>query len=63
MIKETNFKIGDKVTDTSGYQGTIVNVSNWRGSIWYDVRFASGTAVRYPSDLILQLPKYFKLVK
>lgn len=49
-----DFKVGDKVRDSSGYTGTIVNVSAWKGSVWYDVRFPSGVAVRYRSDLTLQ---------
>lgn len=45
------FKRGDKVIDRSGYSGTVVAITEWEGSCWYDVRFFSG--VRYDSDLRL----------
>lgn len=47
------FKRGDKVIDRSGYSGTVVAITEWEGSCWYDVRFFSGVAVRYDSDLRL----------
>lgn len=52
------FKIGDLVVDRGGYRGAIVNITNWRGSRWYDVRFMDGCryvgdAVRYDADLRL----------
>ena len=43
--------VGTKVMDRSGYPGTIIVVTEWRGSRWYNVRFLSGTAVRYDDDL------------
>lgn len=45
------FTIGTKVIDRDGFAGTIVAVTEWRGSRWYDVRFAGGVAVRYDADL------------
>ena len=42
---------GTQVVDRDGFQGTIVKVTNWEGSTWFDVRFRSGVAVRYTSDL------------
>ncbi|MDE2096886.1 MAG: hypothetical protein KGL39_06525 [Patescibacteria group bacterium] len=50
----TKFRIGDKVMDRDGRQGIVKLVTEWRGSIWYDVRFEHGEAVRYASDLILR---------
>ena len=47
----TKFQIGDKVTDRDGFKGTITLVTIWEGSIWYDVRFSRGEAVRYDNDL------------
>lgn len=47
------FKIGDMVVDKGGYRGTITDVTEWRGSRWYDVRFERGAAVRYDGDLVL----------
>lgn len=45
-------KIGTKVTDLDGRNGTIVKVTEWEGSRWYDVRFGQGrVAVRYDGDL------------
>ena len=49
------FKVGDRVVDRDGYEGTVVNVTEWNGSRWYDVRFGfAGVAVRYDGDLHLQ---------
>lgn len=53
------FKIGDQVVDRGGYEGTIVQVTNWRGSRWYDVRIMDGCrwvgdTVRYDYDLRLR---------
>ena len=45
------FEIGTTVTDLSGFVGRIVNVTHYNGSEWYDVRFQSGVAVRYPEEL------------
>jgi hypothetical protein len=50
------FKVGDKVVDRGGYRGSIVQVTEWRGSRWYDVRIMDGcrslgVAVRYDGDL------------
>jgi len=45
------FKIGDKVVDRDGFPGTVVKVTEWRGSHWYDVRLPGGVAVRYERDL------------
>ena len=50
---KATFKVGDKVVDRDGFKGTISKVTEWNGSRWYDVRFPSGTAVRYDSDLTL----------
>lgn len=50
----TKFQVTDRVQDRDGFQGTIVRVTEWEGSVWYDVRFAGGEAVRYDSDLTLQ---------
>lgn len=50
----SQLKVGAKVIDRDGFAGTIVAVTNWEGSTWYDVRFATGTAVRYASDLIVR---------
>jgi hypothetical protein len=50
----TKFKLRDRVIDRGGFKGTIVLVTEWRGSVWYDVRFERGSAVRYDSDLTLQ---------
>jgi hypothetical protein len=47
----TQFQVGQTVTDRDGFTGTIRRVTEWNGSIWYDVRFQSGEAVRYDSDL------------
>lgn len=54
---EQLFKLTDRVVDRDGYTGTIVNVTEWRGSVWYDVRFGNGVAVRYNSDLKIQEDK------
>ena len=47
----TKFQVGDKVVDRDGYKGTIRKVTEHRGSVWYDVRFERGEAVRYDPDL------------
>lgn len=44
-------KVGAKVIDRDGFRGTITQVTDWRGSRWYDVRFPGGGAVRYDQDL------------
>lgn len=46
------FERGDKVVDRSGFKGTVVGVTDHRGSRWYDVRFERGVAVRYDYDLM-----------
>lgn len=49
-------KLGTRVVDRDGYKGTIVKVTEWHGSRWYDVRFGySGTAVRYDGDLTVRV--------
>lgn len=53
MATQTQFKRGDKVIDRSGFTGSITNVTIWEGSVWYDVRFDRGEAVRYDEDLTL----------
>jgi preprotein translocase subunit YajC len=50
------FKVGDKVVDRDGFTGTVIKVTDFDGSHWYDVRIWDGTrrvgeAVRYESDL------------
>ena len=51
----TKFKLCDKVVDRDGFCGTVVKVTEWRGSVWYDVRLGpQGAGVRYDSDLTLQ---------
>lgn len=47
------FRVGAKVIDCDGFQGTIVKITEWNGSRWYDVRFPRGEAVRYEADLTL----------
>lgn len=47
------FKLTDRVVDRGGYEGTLVLVTEWEGSVWYDVRLPGGVAVRYDSDLRL----------
>ncbi len=50
----TKFNLRDRVIDRDGYTGTVVLVTQWRGSTWYDVRFGhAGVAVRYDADLRL----------
>ncbi len=46
------FAVGIKVVDRDGFSGTVVKVTQLEGSVWYDVRFKSGVAVRYPRDLM-----------
>lgn len=48
---QTALKIGTRVVDRDGFIGTIMSVTENRGSRWYDVRFERGEAVRYDSDL------------
>ena len=43
--------VGTKIVDLDGFAGTIVKVTTWEGSTWYDVRFKGGTAVRYRGDV------------
>lgn len=50
----TKFSLGQHVVDRSGFAGTIVKVTEWRGCVWYDVRFPRGGAVRYDADLTLR---------
>jgi hypothetical protein len=46
------FQLGQRVVDLDGFQGTVVKVTQWEGSTWYDVRLGrAGVAVRYTSDL------------
>lgn len=52
--KPTKFKLTDRVVDRDGFKGTVVNVTEWEGSVWYDVRLPGGVAVRYDSDLAMQ---------
>lgn len=47
------FKTNDKVIDLAGFIGTIIKVTEHKGSRWYDVRFPSGVAVRYDHELKL----------
>ena len=49
----TKFAIGNKVVDGDGYHGYVTEVTTWKDSVWYSVRFDGGTAVRYDSDLTL----------
>jgi len=51
---QVKFNRGDRVIDRDGFKGTVVKVTEWEGSVWYDVRFSGGSAVRYNSDLTLQ---------
>ena len=46
------FTVGTKVRDRDGFCGVIVEVTHFDGSVWYDVRFNRGEAVRYPDDLV-----------
>jgi len=50
---KSKFRCGDKVIDLDGRRGTVVKVTQWEGSTWYDVRFAGQgeAAVRYDGDL------------
>ncbi len=54
MTSQAQFKLYDRVVDRDGFEGTIVLVTLWEGSVWYDVRFRGGVAVRYNSDLTLR---------
>jgi hypothetical protein len=52
LVPVALFKIGQEVMDRDGFRGTVMKVTHWEGSVWYDVRFGrSGEAVRYNSDL------------
>jgi hypothetical protein len=51
--------VGTEVADRDGHIGTISKVTEWRGSLWYDVRFASGESVRYPRDLTPLSPERY----
>jgi len=51
----TQFQTSDRVIDRSGFRGTVVNVTELEGSVWYDVRFDRGVAVRYDADLSLDV--------
>jgi hypothetical protein len=55
LKEEAKFKRGDKVVDGDGFKGFITKVTHWEGSVWYDVRFPGGEAVRYNDDLTLYL--------
>jgi hypothetical protein len=48
----TKFTTGQNVQDRDGFKGRIVKVTQFDGSVWYDVKFPSGTAVRSDSDLV-----------
>lgn len=51
---EQRFKVGDKVVDRGGFTGTIVKVTIWKDSLWYDVNLGrTGEAVRFDADLEL----------
>ena len=50
------FKVGDRVRDRDGFKGTVVKITEFDGSHWYDVRIWDGPrrvgeAVRYERDL------------
>lgn len=49
--KTPRFKIGDRVVDRSGFEGTIREITFYNGGHWYDVRLPGGVAVRYDDDL------------
>lgn len=49
----SKFAVGNTVEDRSGFRGVITSVTCHDGSVWYDVRFDRGVAVRYDSDLEL----------
>lgn len=51
MNERAWFKRGDRVRDLSGFEGTIVNVTHYEGSVWYDVRLPGGVGVRFPYEL------------
>lgn len=44
-------KVGTIVKDRDGFVGAVTAVTEHDGSIWYDVRFNRGEAVRWPRDL------------
>lgn len=45
------YKIGDRVEDHAGYIGRVNGMTEWKGSVWYHIRFPSGVAVRYEQEL------------
>ncbi len=51
--RNTKFNIGNEVVDGDGYRGYVTEVTTWRDSTWYSVRFDGGTAVRFDSQLTL----------
>ncbi len=55
-MTKLHFKVGDRVIDRDGYLGTVRAIVAHRGWEWYEVRFSSGDAVRYDSDLTLANP-------
>jgi hypothetical protein len=50
-MTEIKFHVGDKVVDRDEFKGTITKITVWEGSVWYDVKFPGGDAVRYTGDL------------
>ncbi len=52
MESVLHFKVGDKVVDLAGYKGTIRNIVSHKGWHWYEVKFVSGEAVRFDSELM-----------
>lgn len=51
MAATKQITVGTKIVDRDGFAGTVVAVTEWRGSRWYSVRFAGGVAVRYDADI------------
>ena len=50
-------KVGDRVIDRGGFVGTIVKITEFEGSGWYDVRFGrAGVGVRADCDLTFHNP-------
>lgn len=45
------YALGTRVTDRDGFTGVVIRVTRHGDSLWYDVRFPSGVAVRFPSEL------------
>lgn len=52
-MANSKFSKGDKVRDRDGFEGVITLVTHFDGSVWYDVHFGRGEAVRYDADLTL----------